>query len=431
MRARGVAAAVAALALCQGCMPAAPAIYSSDPADPWNRIFAVLFTRTVKTSKTSEFADAGPFVPAPYPFPSYLRVQVSTRTFDRYEDGDRALEAFYPSFITRLGIDRALSESAALARALNDAYNEHAVRPALHRALMQSDLWSAYDALARDVGIAGARPSDARREQAAALLPRLARLIGKLALPADEIARLPDNYAAARSANAALPDLFAADGPWMEVVRSPHRMHDDAADFRRASRVFIRPVRRPDSESRFLGRVGDQRDVSEIAATALVMQLLVVDSKGQVVPTRLVSDAQIRTFARDGRGALRGDVDEYELSRRRLIDAPSSGGFVHFGGTDPAYLPLAGNDYGFATPARDSHGETAPILATLATRCSACHGPNGATFMTFNLIPAPDGSLPPIVRLHQPNDDRGRDVAARKETRDDFRSLLEASGLRR
>ena len=63
-------AAVAALVVAAGCVRASqpgvpgtgpPLIYSADRDDSWNRIFALLFTRTVEVSKTDEFADAGPF----------------------------------------------------------------------------------------------------------------------------------------------------------------------------------------------------------------------------------------------------------------------------------------------------------------------------------------------------------------------------------
>jgi hypothetical protein len=225
-----------------------------------------------------------------------------------------------------------------------------------------------------------------------------------------------------------LPDLFARDGEWMEVVMSPHRSHDQAADSRRASRVFVKPRRRPSDEARFLDGLASTA-ASEVAVTALVMQTLLVDSRGRVRPTRLVSDVQIRSLT-PAMGSSSADVNQYELSRRQLRLDPARGGFVRFDAAADAYLPFAGNDYGFATP-RDSRGETSPIVTKLRSRCSACHGPDGTGFMTFALIPMPGRGLPPVTHLRQPNDTRAQAVAGAKEPRDDVKRLVEAAGLRR
>jgi hypothetical protein len=433
MRAARAAIALAGLVLVQGAVQPVrpgPAIYSSDSADCWNRVFALLFTRTISATKTNELSGAGALVPLPDYMPPYLRLRVSTQTFDVHEDGDRALEALYPSFITRRGTAYVLQEPARteLARALTDALAERTTRSALDRALMQADLWSAFDALTAIVSADHEDPS--RRGTAGTLTPLLAQLIGKLALTDGEIASLPDDYAAARR-ESGLPDLFAPDGEWMEVVMAPQREHDRAADFRRSSRVFVKPLRRSEPESEILAALERNDAAPHLAAAALLMETLLVDARGRVVPGRLVSDVQIRSFVRDAQGSLRGvDIDEFELSRRQAR-ANSARAFVHLASTAPAYLALAGNDYGFATPARNRRGETAPILGTLHSRCAMCHGPDGAAFMTFGLIPGPHGELPPVIRLRQPNDARARLVAAVKEERDDFKRLTAAAGLRR
>ena len=431
---RAVAAAIAlfVLVLGQGPPPTSPAIYSSRADDPWNRVFALLFARTISTSKTDEFADAKPFVPMPDYVPPYLQLRASTRTFDRYEEGDRAIEALYPSFITPRGVDHVLSGPPfqALGAALKEALDERTPRSPLDRALMQADLWSAFDALV-PVTQGSPRPRMGRA-QAEALLPLLGRLIRKLALTPAEIAALPDHYAAAR-ASFGLPDLFSPRSEWMELVMGQDRMHDEAADYRRASRVFVKPLTPSADEGRFLASLPNAAN-PPVAAAALVMETLLVDSRGRVVPSRLISDIQMRSIARDGRrgSSISGAaaVDQYELSRRRLRSG-AAGGFVHFDSTAPAYLAVAGNDYGFATPLRDHRGETAPLLTTLHKRCGMCHGLDGANFMMLNLKSGPDHRLPPVVRLRQPNDDRALRAAAAKEARPDFKRLIEAAGLRR
>ena len=423
----------AAVALCTVLVSAPgaegdlPLVYSSVRGDPWNRIFSLLFTRTVRVSRTEEFADAGPFAGPPQFPATALRLRVSTRTFEQHEDGDRAIEALYPSFITQKGTNYILEEPhrTELAQAVQDALDERVARAPLDRALMQADLWSAFDAL--DPVMNGEHETARRRRAAASLVPAIARLIGRVALTDGQIAGLPDNYAAARR-TMPLPDVFARDGEWMEVVMSPVRMHDQAADMRRASRVFVKPLHARADETAFLKDLGSHI-VADVAMSALVMQTLLIDSRGRAVVSPLISDVQIRTPSHTA--ATPGGVEEFELSRGRLRTDPAGGGFRHFPITAPAYFPLAMNDYGFATPARDRSGELAPVLGTLGARCAACHGLNGAAFATFSMVHGPGTALPPVVRLREPNDDRARVVAAAKETRAEFARLVAAAGIRR
>ena len=379
--------------------PAPPSVYSPRPDDPWNRIFGLLFTRTIRVA----------------PFPD-------GEPFDHYEEGDRAIEALEPSFMTKRGTDALLSGTGrdALLAALRQALDERTPRPALDRALMQADLWSAFDALAHVT----ARTRDPFRDRAAALLTPLAAMIRKVALTPGELAALPDNYAAGR-APLGMPDVFNPGSEWMEVVASAHRLHDEAVQFRRASRVFVRPIVRPADEPSFLASLAEGPS-ARVHHAVLIMQTLLVDSRGRIVPTRLVSDVQTRQITTEGRrgSSAYGDAiaHQFELSRR-LLRAGTNGGFVHFGSDAPAFLPTAGNDYGFASPQIDQGGAGLPRLTTLKNRCGGmCHGSDGASFMTFDLT-AP----PRVARLRVPNDDRARAVAAAKESRDDFKRLIAAA----
>src|SRR5262249_31180064 len=115
----------------------------------------------------------------------------------------------------------------------------------------------------------------------------------------------------------------------------------------------------------------------------------------------------------------RTELNQYEMSRKMLIMNPETGGLISFGESDPMYLPIAGNDYSFATPQRDKHGETSPVLGTLHMRCAICHGrPNAPTVFTFNKHTFE--SVPPVEMLRQPNDIHARYVADRKAKREDF-----------
>ena len=76
---------------------------------------------------------------------------------------------------------------------------------------------------------------------------------------------------------------------------------------------------------------------------------------------------------------------EHEVSRKAMLGLERTGGVRTFRGADLAYLPSAGNDYGFASPQLSPVRE--PILGTLDTRCAACHGA-GRHLFTFSLTGA-------------------------------------------
>ena len=150
----------------------------------------------------------------------------SARTFERIESGDRAIDPLYPSFFNSAGVESVLIDPQyqQFKNALQDALSEQAARPPLQRALMQADAWAAFDLLHRDWGFGG-QLRDRRNE----LLPMLAQFVRKLALTPEEIAALPDTYAAARRSQA-LPPLFDESSGWIEVEWFPDREHDRSAD---------------------------------------------------------------------------------------------------------------------------------------------------------------------------------------------------------
>lgn len=401
------------------------AIYSPDRKDPWNRIFYHLFTRRVWARVTEEFPESGPFFKVDVMgFPQAL--PVSTRLFERAEIGDRAVEPFYPSFISSAGTREVLDEPRffQLKQSLTAALNERRVRPPLHRALMQADVWAAHDSLAEVSRYRGGRANELR-ERASQLLPLLAQLVKKLALTPEEIDGLPDNYALAAEEHA-LPDLFSPGSEWMEVQWVQTRMHDAAAHYRRAARVFLKPSVPPRDRQRFLDELPHNYGrTPELGAVALVIQNLVINTRGDVVPTRITYEVQTRAFERDTQGELvKTKLHQYELSRKLLREKPRTGGMVSLGEDVPMYLPVAGNDYGFATPQRDQHGETLPVLATLRARCAACHGrPNSPAVFTFQIHAREP--VPPVKLLAQPNDTHARYVAGRKAKQENYQALTE------
>ena len=127
----------------------AQSIYAADPHDSWNRIFYLLFTRPIKLRLTEEFGHDGPFVVvSTMGNPS---LPVTSQIFERIESGDRAIDPLYPNFLSAKGAESVLIDPqfSELEQALRDALAESTPRPPLDRALMQADIWAAYDILSR------------------------------------------------------------------------------------------------------------------------------------------------------------------------------------------------------------------------------------------------------------------------------------------
>lgn len=94
------------------------------------------------------------------------------------------------------------------------------IKDPLKRALLQRDLWTLFDSL--QLPRWGVVQKDPRME----LATRVARIIPRLSLTAEEIKNLPDNYAEAVAAKEAwyLPaDLWNPKGPWV-LLGDKHHM---------------------------------------------------------------------------------------------------------------------------------------------------------------------------------------------------------------
>jgi len=391
-------------------------IYAADPSDSWNHIFHLLFTRTVKTDMSSDFPEAGPFTGGEAMAVPGLRI--STRRFERVEIGDRAIEPLYPSFLSSAGALGVLAEPrfSELRESLTTAISDQNNRPPVARALMQCDVWAAYDIIFRSGNF---KTGDDRQigERKEVLLSLLAQFLRKLAVSSAEIRSLPQNYSAAEQVKN-LPALFSPTSGWLEIQLLPNRMHDSNSSYRRAARVFVKPRRVPENKTKFVENLKDSQHSEELEAVALAVQNLLVDSSGRAVPSPIISDVQIRFFS-NGDIPVVSEAREYELSRRLLLTHPVSGGLVEFDGNAPAYLVAAGNDYDFATPLFATHR---PVVAALHARCAQCHGTSLKHLMTFSIIAI--SPLPPISILNANDNDQAIYVASRKEQRADYKSLL-------
>ena len=379
-------------------------IYAAAPNDSWNRIFRALFTRTVKARISDAFPEGAPFSPFHVRMGSFS-IRLSKEKVSRTELGDRAIEPLYPTFFTAAGPSQVLAEPlfSELTAALREAIDETQTRSPIERALMQADVWAAYDVLYSMRG----------GERSTKLLGLLRQFLRKLALSSDEIKSLKRNYVAA----AGLPNLFSTESGWLEIELLPDRHHDFAASYRRAARVFVKPRTPPADAAQFVESLKHNQHHDQVEAVALVVQNLLIDTSGRVVPSPLFSDVQFRFFQNDPKtGATSAEPQQFELSRRKLLTEPASGGFVEFAAT---YLSAAGNDYDFATPIEDAE---APVRVPLRSRCTQCHNSRLTTMMTYSIHDFPP--VPTVRILKSSEQERAIHVARRKEERDDFKSLF-------
>lgn len=393
-------------------------IYAADPNDSWNRIFRALFTRTIKHRMSDAFPEGAPFVAFQVPMGSFP-LRLSKEKFSRMEVGDRAIEPLYPTFLSSDGPLQVLNEPhfSELTNALREAIDETKDRSPIERALMQADVWAAYDILYERRNSIARRGADISGN--AKLLDLLRQFIRKLSLSSEEIKSLKNNYLLAAERNK-LPDLFSSSTGWLEIELLSFRAHDHTASFRRAARVFVKPRTAPADPGEFVESLKYQKHHDKIEAVALVIQNLLIDKTGRVVPSPLSSAVQFRFFKNDPKtGAVSAEPQQFELSRRKLLTEPMSGGFVEFAPNSPAFLSAAGNDLEFANPIYEAG---APIIAPLRTRCTQCHNPSLTTLMTFSIHYFPPV---PTTRVLKPSkQEHALYVVQQKEKREDFKSLF-------
>lgn len=397
-------------------------VYAQDANDSWNRLFCFLFSRRMEVRLSDEFPEGAPFTKAGVEV-NLLRAgrQVSTQTFERYELGDRAIDPLYPGSLDGAAARLVLRDPnyAEFTKALREAILDKGARPPMARALMQSDLWSAYDIFYVPFLPADEKTLGARRRLVVDLL---ARLIRKIALTPDEIKALPDSYAAAMP-QYSLPDVFHQNSGWIEVQWFPQRQHDSDAGFRRVSRIFVKPSHPPSDVQKFLDERPGQ-NAADLDGIVLVMQLLLVDNQGNVRPTALTNDVRVLHYDRTPEGAFKKTAMQvWEASRRLLVRDPSSGGWVAEEEDSPSY---AVENYKFVNNYFETGiGQTQvgpPVQVKLRTRCAACHRDNNLTQVRTFAIALPPH--PPRVRQLDPAkyEEAEFDISE-KIKRKDFESL--------
>jgi hypothetical protein len=312
-------------------------VYDADPDHPWNRVFRQLYRRTISDGEEYGADELDPLL-----------------WFDTTHllNGESHQQAI-----------RVLDEFVAINA-------ENLIDEPLKRAMFQRDLWAVFDWLASQ-----AEPHPAERE---ALKASLADIMKRVALPAQEIQSLPDNYTlvvdsgvhptgfqADHPEQAFLPsDLFQPDSAWVPMGREggPVAMtHTEAFPFFGRS-VFLVFVRSSDGRGTTLNFIEslstEANPVTAIGSdAALVRRMLLIDNQGELVLSPLVETIQIRHFS------PAQSFYEFELDRARLFD-DITGGLVP---NDDLFMLFMSHGDVFESP------DIPDLRAKIPEICKACH----------------------------------------------------------
>lgn len=310
-------------------------VYDADAGHLWNRLYRSLYRRTARDGREFGRDEVDPLL--------WSGTREHLLGGESYAQASACLEEF------------------------NDARGERLFTDPLKRALLQRDLWAVFDWTVR----MSERPTPELRE----LQRRLAAAIRRLALTPAQVESLPDTYRAAatsgafandfdpRDADAPFlpPELFRPDGPWValgvEGGATTATAHVFSADGRSVFRVLINLPQGRAATLAYLRSVADferpwardRRNPADArpnprlpqfpAGTrlALVRQVLVIDARGEPVPTDIVESVQIRlhralpadipdafdSVAAAARASL--SLYEFRLSRAHLFAGEAGG----------------------------------------------------------------------------------------------------------
>jgi hypothetical protein len=308
-------------------------VYAPDPDNIWNRLFRLFYVRQARNGDQYGGDELDP----------YLWWQ--TKYLLSGPSHDEALKL----------LDGFLRQ-----------HSERLIHDPLRRAVFQRDLLAVYEWLSA--------PSDEQVSGRSELQQRIAEVIRRLALTAEEIGELPDNYNdAVRThifpigydpANAKelfLPaDIFDSTGPWVCLGEQHGRpVASDHLEFFHGRSVFLVFFQVPGGRSKTLEYLEKLRSIPKEwgpnpdrphpagfppvlvpypeppqfpigTRMALVRQLVLIDDHAHPIATHLTESVQIRVYRAihfdfGGTGAHSQDFAEFALSRERLFSGQSGG----------------------------------------------------------------------------------------------------------
>jgi hypothetical protein len=311
-------------------------------------------------------------------------------------------------------------------------HSERLIRDPLRRAVFQRDLLAVYEWLST--------PSDEQGSGRSELQQRIAEVIHRLALTADEIGKLPDNFNDAVETHAFptqydpadaeapfLPaDLLDPKGPWVCLGEQHGRpVASDHLEFFRGRSVFLVFFQVPGGRSKTLEYLEKLRDIPKGwgpneerphhagfppvlvpypeppqfpigTRMALVRQLILINDKGLPPATHLAESAQIRVyraihFDLGGSGARSQDFSEFTLSRERLFSGQSGGlRAIAHGDREFSFFRSHGID------AFEMDDDPTSFEGTVLQGCSSCHEAAGMhSFLSYSRERFGPNDVPP------------------------------------
>src|SRR6266852_9286023 len=380
-------------------------VYSTDPRDPWNRLFHLLYARKLH-------AQVGPPESSSAPW----------RSITRLEGGDLP-EFFFPPDAGYLVEEprRSRLRSVLVAEVSSPTLRGRSPKA---RILFQQDLWNRFDA----IHVLAAK--DARALPLARLL---ARLVARVALTKDELAGIRLSFAEAAQEWPDLldPRLFDADSPWRALVSyfdlghgsqpgAGTTMHARRAGWRLVFRRFVRVPPEAGGEDclreHLVRTHGPAAGSSGPAAegpcgwnglpsgtTALLLETpLALSAEGELHSVPLLLAAQVRVV-RPG-----GGFTVLHAPRLAVSASPRRLSLEAFGEQD--LVPQNSSVF----PRFDGQP-----LVRVRQSCVLCHGPDGGKLGTAMM------QVPPRTELLAPGNTVEEDRVLRtKRESESFRALL-------
>ena len=208
----------------------------------------------------------------------------------------------------------------------------------LARAILQRDLWAVFAAVGD--------PDFPHQVERKELRQRLVKAMKQIALPAGQIEKLPDNFAAVARGeqypadfDAREPDkpflprnLFADDGPWVLLTNrfrpdaSTAPQHDKATQGRSTFLMFLRLPTGRAATLEYLKELGTKHigmeempQIPSDTQVALLRRSNLIDEAGNIHVSPLTDSLQLRVY----HDLRKPNVFEFNLRRRPLFDEPS------------------------------------------------------------------------------------------------------------
>lgn len=422
-----------------GRVPAGPkekhtpprAIYDKDPDHLWNRVHAAFMVRI------------GP---------------------DGRSYGEDRLEPLLWSDSKYLLEGKAADRVAAVLEEFLRDKGEALIDDPSKRAVLQRDLWLLANWLA------GEPDDDARKR----LGPLLAKVIRRLALTPEQIAKLPDSYAATvaskqyadrfdseKPERPYLPaDMFTTDGPWVCVGRTdgptaPFHLRegggnpftnsaffiflklpggrDKALEFLKALAAFDKPLLHPNADEKTKGSLSQLPNPAmpqwpKGTEVALVRRAMLIDSSRKVVASPLTESVQLRAMSTDAPALTAETIEkiaarkgtggqafaELRLSRTELFGG-KTGGLRDVSGERDFKTGFNSHPWDeFDRPPNQDRPfpEQSQPFANNRASCNGCHSAPGV--YGFNSVQGFAFGLPGIVRDYGGGKRRPEVLAAMK-----------------